>query len=293
MSGRQQSQLFIALLYLLVITTLLGTSWLFLCNLDQVASRKIESNAELDKWRTEKKKSWSSFWPSIKITIVTATITMMIAALFGIPAAYALSRYKFRGSFLIDILFSSIIVLPSSSVGLCLIILFQHTALYDMQKWLSISVVYSLPGIVIAQLVLSLAMGMSAWKASFDNINPRLEQVARTLGSSPWRVFRTVTLPCAKGGLIAGLVLAWTRAAAEFGSVLIFCSTFSERPKSYFSDLTCSLGLEQADTLAVSMWSQIEYGNVEEGFAIGFTLALIGLISIYTINRLGGKTYVW
>lgn len=303
MSARNKSRILTSLLYLTVVFVLLFSCWLFLSNLDQlVPPDNFEKVAGMGEWRGNEGSKptfagsfWEkpSFWRSLNITLVSSTITMIIAALIGIPAAYALSHFKIKGKGFIDVLLSSIIVLPSSSVGLCLIILFQFTWLFDLQKLLDMHLVYSLPGIVVVQLVLSLAMGIRAWKAAFDELNPRFELVARSLGSSHWRSFWTVTLPCVKGGIVAGCIVAWARAAAEFGGILIFCSTFSERPESYFSPVVKSLGLNNADTLAVSMWSQIEYGNMEYGFALGFTLVLVSAVSIYVIHRLGGKSYQW
>lgn len=149
------------------------------------------------------------------------------------------------------------------------------------------------PGIVIAQLVLSLAIGLSAWKAAFDGVNPRYEQVARSLGSSSWRVFWTVVLPLSRTGLLAGIILAWTRAMAEFGAVLLFCGTFRELPLSRFSPLLQDLHLHQADIMPVAMWTAIEYGELEYGFGIAFALVAISGLSIYALHRLGGKGYVW
>ena len=176
---------------------------------------------------------------------------------------------------------------------LFLIVVLKNGPLLDLQEGLGIQVPYTLPAIVVVQLVLSLAMGMSAWRAAFDGVNPRFEHVARSLGSSPWRAFWTVTLPSAKTGIIAGLILAWTRAAAEFGGVLLFCGTFSQQAIERFGPGTRALQLHQADPLAVNMWVQIEYGNVEYGFAIAFVLVLVSAVSVYTIHRMGGKGYLW
>jgi len=142
-------------------------------------------------------------------------------------------------------------------------------------------------------MVLSLAMGMSAWRATFAGVNTRFEHVARSLGSSHWYAFRTIVLPIAKPGLIAGFILAWTRAMAEFGAVLLFCGTFRELPLSRFSTLTRILHMEQADFLPVAMWVEIENGNVENGLGIAFALVLISGLSVYSIHRIGGKGYIW
>jgi molybdate transport system permease protein len=302
LSSRSQARLVVAFGYVVAVGLLLGSCWLFVSNADQLWPKaKLGTTKDMEAWRTEEHERefaggcWHmpAFWRSIHLTVVTATATMVVAAIVGIPAAYALSRYKIPGRSLIDVLFSSVIVLPSSSVGLCLLIVFQYGPLFELQESLGLRVPYTLGGIVVVQLVLSLAMGMSVWRATFDGVNPRFEHVARSLGSSPWRAFRTVTLPSAKTGIIAGLILAWTRAAAEFGGVLLFCGTFSEQVIDRFGPTTRALQLHQADPLAVNMWVQIEYGNVEYGFAIGFVLVAVSAVSVYAIHRLGGKGYVW
>jgi len=146
---------------------------------------------------------------------------------------------------------------------------------------------------VLASLVLSFALGLSAWKAAFDSVNPRFEHVARSLGSSRWRAFRTVTLPLAKSGIIAGIILAWTRAMAEFSAVLFFCGTFRELPPSRFSNFTKLIKMDQADWVSVAVWAQVEFGNVEYGFALAYVLVVIGGISVYVMHRIGAKGYVW
>lgn len=301
-SSRSQAHVVVAVAYLVAALLLLGSCWLFVSNADQLWPKgQLRTTKAMEAWRSEPRERefaggfWHepAFWRSVNLTVVTATATTLIAALVGIPASYALSRHKIPGRAVIDVLFSSVIVLPSSSIGLCLLIVFQYGPIFELEKRLGIYVPYTLPAIVVVQLVLSLAMGMSVWRAAFDGANPRFEHVARSLGSSPWRAFRTVTLPCAKTGIIAGLILAWTRAAAEFGGVLLFCGTFAEQPLERFGPLTRALQLHKADPLAVNMWVQIEYGNVEYGFAIGFVLVTVSALSVYAIHKLGGKGYVW
>ena len=301
-SARAQARLFVAACYAMSVLLVLGSCWLFLSNVDQLMPKKLAQTRDMTAWRNDVRTRefagglWkdSAFWRSANLTVATSTLTALIAAVVGIPAAYALSRYRIPGRSLIDVLFSSVIVLPASSVGLCLIVMFQYGPLYSLQQWLGFKVAHSLfPGIVIAQLVLSLAMGLSAWRAAFDGVSPRFEHVARSLGSSPWRAFWTVTLPAAKPGLLAGFILAWVRAMAEFGAVLLFCGTFRELPLSRFSAFTQAVGMHKADFLPVAMWADIEYGNVEYGFGIAFALVLISGLSVYVIHRIGGKGYVW
>jgi len=298
----RQAQMLTAICYGMTVLLVLAACWLFLSNADQLMPRETATSEAMDAWRTGTRATefagglWkdAAFWRSVNLSIVTSTVTALIAALVGIPAAYALSRYRVPGRGLIDVLFSSVIVLPASSVGLCLIVVFQYGPLYHLQEWLGFHVAHTLfPGMVVAQLVLALAMGLSAWRAAFDGVNPRFEHVARSLGASPWRAFWSVTLPAAKPRLLAGCVLAWARAMAEFGAVLLFCGTFRELPLSRFSEFTQSIGMHKADFLSVAMWADIEYGNVEYGFGIAFALVMISAVSVYTIHRIGGKGYLW
>lgn len=300
------ASLFTALLYGTSTLLVLSSCWLFVSNVDQLFPSPLRSNEAaseaMSAWREGSRAVavaggiWrdAAFWRSVNLALTTSTLTAIIAAIIGIPAAYALSRYKIPGRGLIDALFSSVIILPASSVGLCLIVVFQYGPLFELQRWLGVRAPHSLfPGIVLAQLVLSLAMGLSAWRQTFDSIHTRFEHVARSLGSSPWRAFWSVTLPLSRPGLTAGLILAWVRAMAEFGAVLLFCGTFRELPASRFSDLTRALHLDRADILPVTMWAEIEYGNVEYGFGIAFAMMLISGISVYAMHRIGGRGYLW
>ena len=303
MSGsRLHARVFETACYAVTGFMILGSCWLFLSNADQLVPRKLVQTEDTRAWRTDTRPKafagalWSDpgFSRSANLSVATATVTALIAALVGIPAAYALSRYPIPGRGIIDVLLSSVIVLPASAVGLCLILMFQYGPLYHLQQALGLRVPHSLfPGLVVAQLVLALAMGLSAWRAAFDTVNVRLEHVARSLGSSRWRSFWTVALPAAKPGLIAGFVLAWVRAMAEFGAVLIFCGTFRELPLSRFSPVAKALHMDQADYLSVAMWVEIESGNLEYGFGIAFALVIISAASVYAIHRIGGKGYVW
>lgn len=282
----------------------LFSAYLILSNIDQLfVTEAAIKTREITSWGEDRQVLrqfaggfWQDlyFWKSLTLTLLITSITTCIVSIIGIPAAYALTRYRIPGKTGIEILFSSVIVIPASSVGLCLIVMFNYGPFWQLQELLGFRFAHSIfPGMIIASFVLSFALGLSAWKATFASINPRFEQVARSLGSSRWRAFRTVTLPMAKSGLAAGIILAWTRAMAEFGAVLFFCGTFAELPASRFSAVERTLHIDQADWLSVAVWSQIEYGNVEYGFALAFMLVLIGGVSVFIMHRIGAKGYIW
>ena len=226
------------------------------------------------------------------LSAATATTATGIAILVGLPAAYALSRYGFPGKAVLETLFASVIVLPASTLGLFLMVAFQYPPVLAVQERLGFRVVHSLPAIVLAQLPLAFALGVKAWQATFDAVSPRYEHVARSLGVSAWRAFRTVTLPLARPGIAAGIILAWTRAVAEFGAALLFAGTFRMRAPGQFSSISHLLGLNNADLLSLGMWIEIEGGRTERGVAIGFVLLLLSALSVLALMRVTGENRV-
>jgi len=305
MSGkRKRRRIFHAVFYSFAGFLFLYSAYLFLSNLDQlfVTEAAIQTR-EITSWGDDREVLnqfgggfWKDpyFWKSLNLTVVITLITTLIASMLGIPTAYAISRYRIPGMSVVEILFSSLIVMPGSVIGICLIVMFNYGPLWKLQNALGFRFAHSIfPGMVIASLVLSFALGLSAWKAAFDSVNPRFEHVARSLGSSRWIALRTVTFPLAKGCIIAGIILAWTRAMAEFSAVLFFCGTFHELPASRFSDFTRLLQMDQADWVSVAVWAQVEFGNIEYAFALAFVLVLIGGMSVYVMHRIGAKGYVW
>lgn len=306
MSGKKTSRKsFQTIFYCFAGFLFLYSAYLFLSNLDQlfVTEAAIQTRDITAVWDEDREVLnqfaggfWKDayFWKSLNLTVVTTLITTLIASILGIPTAYALSRYRIPGMSVVETLFSSLIVMPGSVIGICLIVMFNYGPLWKLQNALGFKFAHSLfPGMVIASLVLSFALGLSAWKAAFDSVNPRFEQVARSLGSSRWRAFRTVTFPLAKSGIIAGIILAWTRAMAEFSAVLFFCGTFRELPDTRFSDFTRLIQMDKADWVSVAVWAQVEFGNIEYGFALAYVLVLVGGVSVYVMHRIGAKGFVW
>jgi molybdate transport system permease protein len=217
------------------------------------------------------------FHHSLKLTLVTSTITTFIALLLGIPTAYVLSRCYFLGKTLFEILLTLPIALPASQLGLSLLVAFDTPLGRLIQEKIGITLVYSSKGIIVAQLILSLCFGIKVWKNAFDNVDRRCEYVSRTLGASLWRTFFSITLPLARSGIITGIILAWSRAVGEYGAVLVFCGAFRGK----------------TDILPISVFLNVSEGNIEKAIAICFIIAFTSMISIITIRKLGGKLTVW
>jgi molybdate transport system permease protein len=212
-----------------------------------------------------------------KLSFITSSITTLIALLIGVPSAYALSRYKLPGASIIDTLIDLPIVLPPPVIGITLLILFRSSLGQAIEQGLGIKVVFTQKGIVVAQFVIATCFGIRALKAAFDSVNPRFEQVARTLGCSSFQAFRKITLPLAKTGILVALALVWTRAVIEFAPVLFFVG-----PNRWRTEI-----------LPISIFINMFAGKVEMALAVCFLMVLISLTSLLIFRKLGGQGYLW
>src|SRR5262249_18474432 len=118
------------------------------------------------------------------------------------------------------------IVLPPLVIGLSLLILFQTPGgrlLQDvLEKYLGTRITYAVPSVILAQFAVACAFAVRTMRVTFDQINPRQEQVALTLGCRRSQAFWLVVLPQARRGIVTAGTLAWARALGEFGPILVF-----------------------------------------------------------------------
>ncbi len=216
----------------------------------------------------------TELWQAFRLSLLTATATALLAALIGIPSAYALSRFRFPLAFVVDTVVDLLIVMPPLVVGLTLIAVFGQTS---AGRWLNetIGFLYTIQGIVIAQFAVASALAIRVFKAAFDQVNPRFEQVARSLGASPIYAFIKVTLPLAKNGLLAGFILAWARAVGEFAPVLVVAGT------------------DIGKVLPVLAFLNMSGGDIELSFAVTTFMVIVSAAALITFKRLGGQVYIW
>ena len=163
--------------------------------------------------------AWQVTW----FTLVVATLSTLLNLPFGILLAWLLARWEWRGKSVVETLVALPLVMPPVATGLLLLkLLGRHGPL---GHWLEVhpgwEIIFTWRGVVLATAVMSFPLLVRAARVAFEGVNPRLEQVARTLGASPGRVFVTVTLPLATRGLLAGAVLAFARALGEFGATIM------------------------------------------------------------------------
>ena len=204
---------------------------------------------------------------SIMLSLISCTITTLLSIWVAVPIGYIMSRFEFRGKPLIDTLLDIPIVLPPLVVGLSLLILFRYAP-----DWLSDSVVYKWPAVVLAQFMVACAFAVRTMRVTFDQIPHRYEQVALTLGCNRQQAFWRVIMPQAKGGLLAAATLAWARALGEFGPILVFAG--ATRQKTEVLPTSAFLELQAGRTEGMLAVSLIMIGAAVIVFLIARTLGM-------------------
>ena len=169
---------------------------------------------------------WEPLFLSLKVTLAA---TVLIFFIGGSLAAW-LARPRFRGQTIVETIIHLPLVLPPSVVGFYLLIVLGRGG--PFVEWFGWDLLFSAPAAVIAATVVGLPLMFQAARASIASVDHTLEQAARTLGSSEFDVLRRITLPLARRGLLAGLVLGATRALGEFGATLMVAGNIPGRTQT-------------------------------------------------------------
>ncbi len=156
---------------------------------------------------------------AIGLSVVCASIATAIALLIAMPASYSLSRKDFAGKVFLDALLDIPVFVSPVALGALLLVFFTSPLSKQFQEHF-FPLVFAVPGIVVAQFTVIAGLAARMMKSTFDQIPPRYEEVARTLGCSHFKAFLNVTLPLAKNGIIATAIISWARAIGEFGATI-------------------------------------------------------------------------
>ncbi len=170
--------------------------------------------------------NWHPFLLSFKVT-AAATVLIFLA---GLGLALLLARRHFKFQTLVETVILLPLVLPPSVVGYYLFFLLGRDG--PLVQWLGWNVLFTWPAAVIASTVVGLPLMFQAARAAIAGVDPALEQAARTLGSSEIGVLWRITLPLARRGLLAGLVLGAARALGEFGATLMVAGNLPGRTQT-------------------------------------------------------------
>lgn len=202
-------------------------------------------------------------------TLLTASASTLVAAGLGVPLAYWLSETEWRGAPLVTALVVVPLVLPPIVAGMLLLSVFGQSGL---QGLVGVTPSGTLVGIVLAQTFVAAPFVVLPTKSAFDAQDATLVEAAWSDGASEWRAFRRVTLPLAAPAILAGVTLAFARAAGEFGATLMVA--YAPR------------------TLPVQIWVGFQRGGLEAAFPVAIVLVAMALAALAVVRLLGGHLTV-
>lgn len=211
----------------------------------------------------------AEMWFSLKVSLITATISTALCMLLSIPASYAFTRTDMPLKKVSEVLMELMMCLPYIVLGLCLLTLFST----EFGKWLKsigFKVVFDVKGIVIAQLFVNLPFAMRLIRTAFMQVDARLEVIAGMLGASKWKQLITITLPLCRNSLISTLVLIWSRAIGEFGATLMLVG----------------ITRMKTETLPGSIYLNIATGDNGLAMASAMIMMVISGVTLVLTNRL-------
>jgi molybdate transport system permease protein len=212
---------------------------------------------------------------ALGLSIRVAIVATVLNALIGIPVAYLLARRTFRGRALVDLLVTLPLVLPPTVTGYYLIVLLGRRGwlgapVYAFTGW---SVAFTWYAAVIAATVMALPLLVRTARAAIESVDHELEKAAFTLGRSEWRTALEVTLPLARNGIIAGLVLAFARALGEFGATLMLAGNIPGK----------------TTTVPLAIYTAVQTGEMDEAVVLVLALTTLSCLVLVLAGRLGAR----
>lgn len=208
---------------------------------------------------------------AIKLSLVSCTLTTILSLWVAVPIGYVMARTEFRGKALLDTILDIPIVLPPLVIGLSLLILFQTPVGRAIESVVTIT--YAIPSVILAQFMVACAFAVRTMRATFEQINPRQEQVAMTLGCGRSQAFWMVVLPEAKRGVLTAASLAWARSLGEFGPILIFSGATRLR----------------TEVLPTTVFLELSVGNIEAAVAVSLLMVAAAVVVLLVIRSYGSE----
>jgi molybdate transport system permease protein len=197
------------------------------------------------------------------LTLRTAALSTLLILPPALAVAWLLARHRWRGKSLLETLVALPLVMPPVATGLILL------QLLGRRGWLyrtfGLDVVFTWRAVVAAMMVMSFPLLVRAARVAFEEVNPRLEQIARTLGASNVRVFISITLPLAARGIVSGMLLAFARAIGEFGATILVAGNIPGR----------------TNTLSLAIYNLVQLGHDDEAFRLLGIAVVIAFVAVW------------
>jgi molybdate transport system permease protein len=199
-------------------------------------------------------------WHITVFSLSVGLASTLLILPFGIAMAWLFARKEWPLKSVVETIVLLPLVMPPVSTGLILLKIFGRRS--PVGQWLydrGVEIVFNWKGVLIAMAVMSLPLLVRSVRTSFSEVNPRFEQIAATLGASSLRIFFVITIPLAYKGIIAGALLAFSRALGEFGATILLAGNIPGKTQ----------------TLSLAIYSFVQLGKDSAAYTLlGITVAL-------------------
>jgi molybdate transport system permease protein len=201
-------------------------------------------------------------WQIVFFTIEVSALSTLLILPLGVAVAWLIARRDWPGKAIVETVVMLPLFVPPVATGLVLLMLFSRRGLLGsvLQRGLGLEIVFTWRAVVLACAVMSFPLLVRTAQTAFQEVSPRFEDIARTLGASEWRVFLTISLPLAARGIVAGAILAFARAMGEFGATAIVAGMIPRKTM----------------TISLSIYQNIQLGH--DAAALPLLFVSIGIV---------------
>src|SRR5215510_15124322 len=214
-------------------------------------------------------------WFPLVLSLRVALIATAFVVVLGVALGWLLARKRFFGREFLDAAVTLPLVLPPTVLGYYLLVLLGRRSFFGraIESLTGQSLVFTWRGAVIAAGVGALPLVVKTSRTAIASVDTNLEDAARTLGQSEWRVFRRVTMPLASRGIVAAGMLAFARALGDFGATLMVAGNIPGKTQ----------------TAAIAIFDATQNGRDRYALTLVVILSVVAFVLLYATNRLAAS----
>ncbi len=212
-------------------------------------------------------------WFPIILSLQVASLATVISLIIGLSLGYLLARRQFWGKELLDACFTLPLVLPPTVLGYYLLVILGRQTFIG-KAWetvFGIPLTFTWQAAVLAATIHALPLMIKSVRAAMEEVPQTLENAARLLGASEWRLFFTITLPLAWRGVMAATVLAFARALGDFGVTIMIAGNIPGRTQ----------------TAAIAIYDAVQAGRDNQALGMVVVISLLSVVVLYITNHIG------
>jgi molybdate transport system permease protein len=210
----------------------------------------------------------------LALSLGVAFAATLVVVPLGTAVAWGVARWQGRGKVIVETILTLPLVLPPTAVGIVLLMLLAKNGLAGrLLESLGIELVFTWKAAALAAAIMSFPLFVRSARTSFEEIDPRLLGIARTLGDTPIRAFFRVALPLARRGILAGALLSFCRALGEFGATILIAGNIPGKTQ----------------TLALAIFQRSQTGRDSDALRLVGLTSLVALTAVYTSELIGRR----